>query len=412
MNKIEFEDKDYLSKDKLIDLSDIDTIYMPLVVNFSTDVEILVKKGKKIKKNDPIAIKKDLDFSIVSPVNGIINDISECVYLDGRTVKCVVIEKKGRQPKEEMVEDINAYTKEEYLELLKKYGVTSMGGGNFPTYIKYEPILKTLIVNAVECEPYITSDYVLAKEYFKEIIETINAIISINKLRECFIAINEKYSDLLSIYSNNTINYSKIHIVSVKDFYPIGWEKTLIKEITKESYDKLPQEKGIVVNNISTIYSIYKALKYNTCIDNRFVTISGERVKEPTNALLRIGTNLKDVLPNIELIAGDTIKYVSGGPMMGRALPKNDLIVTQNLNGILFLDDIEDKKVYPCFRCGKCVEMCPANIVPVLIKDKVNNPEALKKLNPEKCIECGMCSFICPSNIDVRSFVKKAKRSK
>ncbi|MDD2625550.1 MAG: hypothetical protein PHR55_02150, partial [Bacilli bacterium] len=133
MNKIEFEDKDYLSKDKLIDLSDIDTIYMPLVVNFSTDVEILVKKGKKIKKNDPIAIKKDLDFSIVSPVNGIINDISECVYLDGRTVKCVVIEKKGRQPKEEMVEDINAYNKEEYLELLKKYGVTSMGGGNFPT---------------------------------------------------------------------------------------------------------------------------------------------------------------------------------------------------------------------------------------------------------------------------------------
>ena len=91
---------------------------------------------------------------------------------------------------------------------------------------------------------------------------------------------------------------------------------------------------------------------------------------------------------------------------------KDDLIVTQNLNGILFLDDIEDKKVYPCFRCGKCVEMCPANIVPVLIKDKVNNPEALKKLNPEKCIECGMCSFICPSNIDVRSFVKKAKRSR
>ncbi len=285
-----------------------------------------------------------------------------------------------------------------------------MGGGNYPTYLKYDAILSTLIVNLVECEPYITCDYVLGKEKYKEIIETIDAIIKINNLRDCFIAINSNHTDLISLFSDNTNNYPKINIVSVKDFYPIGWEKELVKEITKKNYDKYPQEKGIVVNNISTIYSIYEALKYNTCTDKRIITISGERIKEPTNALVNIGTHVSEIIEKLELINGEVIKFISGGPMMGRSLPKLDLIVTPNLNSILFLDDIEDKKIYPCFRCGKCIDYCPVDIAPILIKDQINNVKELKKLDPEKCIECGLCSFVCPSNIDVRSFVKKAIR--
>lgn len=410
MSRIEFEDRDYLSKDKLIDLTGIEIFNVPLIINNGTEIEVLVKKNSKVKKDKPIAYSEKFDFSVVSPVNGVVKEINECVYLDGRTVPCAVIEKKGKQPKETVVDKITSYTKDEFLSVLKEYGVSGMGGGGFPTYIKYDCFLSTLIVNAVECEPYITSDYVLGKLKYLEIIETINAIMKINNIRVCFLAINSKYDDMISLYLENTINYPKIRIVSVADVYPLGWERELVKEITKVEYENYPQEKGIVVNNIATIYSIYEALKFNRSTDKRIVTITGERVKEPFNALLNIGTNISDILDKIELIDGEVVKYVAGGPMMGRALPKTDLVVSSNLNSILFIDDIEDKKVYPCFRCGQCIENCPAKIAPVLIKDNIKDVNELRKLDPEKCIECGICSFICPSNIDVRSFVKRAKR--
>lgn len=410
MNRIEFEDRDYLSKDKLIDLTGIETFNIPLIVYGGTEVEVLVKKNSKVKKDQPIAYSEKLDFSVVSPVNGVVKEIKECVYLDGRIVPCAVIEKKGRQPKETVVDKITSYTKEEFLNVLKKYGVSGMSGGSFPTYIKYDCFLSALIVNAVECEPYITCDYTLGKLKYMEIIETINAIMKINNIRVCFLAINSKYQDMISLYLENTVNYPKIKIVSVADVYPLGWERELVKEITKVEYENYPQEKGIVVNNISTIYSIYEALKFNRSTDKRIVTITGERVKEPFNAILNIGTNISDILDKIELIDGEVIKFVAGGPMMGRALPKTDLVVSSNLNSILFIDDIEDKKVYPCFRCGECIDACLVKIAPVLIKDNFNNINELKKLDPQKCIDCGICSFVCPSNIDVRSFVKRAKR--
>ena len=411
MYKIEIEDKSYLSKDRLEDIVDVDTIYIPLVINFSTNCKLLVKKGDKVKIKQVLATSEELDFGIVSPVSGNIKEISECTYLDGRTVKCIVIEIKGKDKKYKEVDSIPDYTKEEFLEVLKTCGVTSMGGGNFPTYLKYEPLLSVLIVNAVECEPYISSDYALAKEKYKEIIETISSIIKINNIRTCYIAINKKHSDLISLYNEYVNNYSRINIVSVNEFFPMGWEKILVKEITGLSYNNLPQEKGVVVNSISTIYAMFEALKYNKVVDRRIVTISGDRINNPTNAVLRIGTNIKDIYKKFDLKEEESIKLIAGGPMMGRALPDNNLIVTPNLNSVLFIDDFDEKNISPCYRCGKCIEVCPVDIVPVLIKDNVSKNKDLKKLHPEKCIECGLCSYICPSNIDVRSFVKKAKRS-
>jgi electron transport complex protein RnfC len=156
---------------------------------------------------------------------------------------------------------------------------------------------------------------------------------------------------------------------------------------------------------------MYEALKYDKVIDRRIVTISGDRIKNPMNVTLRIGTNIKDIYKEFDLKEEESIKFVAGGPMMGRALPNYDLIVTPNLNSVLFIDDYEEKIINPCFRCGKCIDVCPVDIVPVLIKDNVNKKKNLKNMHPEKCIECGLCSYICPSNIDVRSYVKKAKRS-
>lgn len=409
MEKIEFVDRDYLSKEELIDLTDVNTFYIPMIVNASIDCTSLVSVGDKVKKNSPIIKSNVLDYEILSPLNGVVKKIDKYTYLDGNKIDTIVIEKKGKDSplKAKELEEI---TKDEFVNKLKEYNVIGMSGTGITEYIKYDAILSTLIVNAVECEPYITSDYLVSKNKYKEIVEIINYIIKINSIRECYIAINEKHTDLISLYSEYTKNLSKIHIVSVKDVYPYGWERSLIKDILNIDYKTYPQEKGIVVNSISTIYSIYEVFKYNSVIDKRIITIGGDRVKKPFNAIVKIGTNLIDLINKIDLVEDDTIKCIAGGTLMGRALPIDDLVVTANLNAILFMDDFLDKKVYPCFRCGKCNDVCPVDIVPILIKDKIGENKDATKLKPEKCIECGLCSYICPSNIDVRSFIKKAKR--
>lgn len=409
MEKIEFVDKDYLSKDELIDLTDVNTFYIPMIVNNSLDCISLVKVGNKIKKNQPIIKHEEMDYTILSPLSGVVKEIDKYTYLDGSKIDTIVIEKKGRE-KALKENELKYITKDDFIKKLKEYNVIGMGGSGFTSYMKYDAILSTLIVNAVECEPYITSDYLIAKNKYKEILEIINYIIKINTIRNCYIAINEKHTDLIDLYSKLTEENNKIHIVSVKDVYPYGWERSLIKNILNIEYKNFPQEKGIVVNSISTIYSIYEVLKYDSVIDTRIITIGGDRVIKPFNAIVKIGSNLSDLIKHIELVKDDTIKCIAGGTLMGRAIPIDELIVTANLNAILFMDDFIDKKIYPCFRCGKCNDVCPVDIVPVLIKDKVSMNKCVKKLNPEKCIECGLCSYICPSNIDVRSFIKKAKR--
>lgn len=410
MEKIEFIDKDYLSKEELVDLTDVKTFYIPMIVNGSIDCSPLVKVGSKVKKNTPIIKSNKIDYEILSPINGVVKEIDKYTYLDGSKIDTVVIEKKGKEPLEKEIDKLPNLTKEEFIERLKKYNVIGMSGTGFTSYIKYDAILSTLIVNAVECEPYITSDYLISKNKYKEIIEIIKYIIKVNNIRNCYIAINEKHTDLIDMYSEYTKDLSKIHIVSVKDIYPFGWERSLVKDVLNLEYKDYPQEKGIVVNSISTIYSIYEVIKNDSVIDKRIITIGGDRVKKPFNAIVKIGTNLVDLIDKIDLVEDDTIKCIAGGTLMGRALPIDDLVVTANLNAILFMDDFIDKRVYPCFRCGKCNDVCPVDIVPILIKDKVALNKSTKNLNPEKCIECGLCSYICPSNIDVRSFVKKAKR--
>lgn len=410
MEKIEFVDKDYLSKEDLVDLTDINTFYIPMVVNNSLECTSLVKVGDRVKRNSPLIKSNEIDYTILSPLNGIVKEIGKYTYLNGSKVDTIVIEKKGRETQLKAVDEFDSITKEEFLDVLKKYNVIGMSGTGITEHIKYDAILSTLIVNAVECEPYITSDYMVSKLKYKEIVEVINHIIKINNIRSCYIAINEKHTDLIDLYSEYTEKYSKINIVVVKDVYPYGWEKLLVKDILNLDYDKYPQEKGIIVNSISTIYSIYEVLKYKSVIDKRIITIGGDRVKKPFNAIVKIGSNLKDLIEKIELVEDDSIKCIAGGTLMGRALPIDDLIVTANLNAILFMDDFLDKKVYPCFRCGKCNDVCPVDIVPILIKDKVMNNKSTKNMDSNKCIECGLCSYICPSNIDVRSFVKKAKR--
>ena len=172
-------------------------------------------------------------------------------------------------------------------------------------------------------------------------------------------------------------------------------------------YNNLPIEQGIVVSNISTIYAIYEALKYNKPLIERVITFTGDGFKKPCNMLVKIGTKLSDIINEIGI--NDNTFLVAGGPMMGVKVDE-ELVVSANLNGVLCLNEKEDKRANPCIKCGKCVSVCPAKLSPVLIMENFNNKKELIPLKPQKCVECGLCSYICPANILVREYVKKAKR--
>ena len=407
-------DKHKLTNDKLLVYNKPKKVYIPLISGNDTNITILVKKGEYVYKGSIIGKRKgDFRIPIHSSVSGTVLDFEEKKCFNGEKVKCVVIENDFKEKIEQKLSvkrSINKYTKEEFLNLLMENGIVGLGGAGFPTYVKYEPKnINTLIINAVECEPYITADHILAKQKCEEILEAIDAILEINKIKEAIIAIKKENVELKQIFDNYIGTYLKIKIKLVPNVYPMGWERKLIKEVTHKEYDKYPIEEGIVVNNISTIYAIYEALKYNKPLIERIITFSGENLQDKRNVLVKIGTPVSEVLEQLKVKENSVI--VAGGPMMGKKV--EDLVVSANMNCILALENKIDIPTI-CLKCGKCVEVCPSKLSPVLImrtkvkKDKDINK--LKKLHPEKCIECGLCSYICPANLLVRERVKDAKK--
>lgn len=395
-------------------------VYIPLISQDDDNITTLVKKGDYVYKGSVIARRKgNFRIPIHSSISGIVKGFEEKYYLNGKMVRCVVIENdyKEKYEKNKGVKRIlSNYTREQFIEILKECGVVGLSGCGFPTYVKYNGPTKieTLIINAVESEPYVTSDYALASLKCEEILEGIDAIMEINQIPEAIIAIKKTNIDLLKIFNNFIGTYLKIKIVVVPDSYTMGYEKKLINYIKKTTYPTLPSYNGIVVNNISTIYSIYHALKYQQPLTERVVTFTGPMIKKPQNVMVKFGVLASEV---IEQIGGykkkKKIKFIAGGPMMGKSLPTDDLSITPNLICVLALDGEKSKEIEElCISCGKCAINCPARLTPALIMKYRNNKKMINSLEPERCIECGLCSYVCPSKIKVRDYVLAAKESR
>ena len=386
-------------------------VYIPLVNGNDKDITILVKKGDYVYKGTHLGKRKgNIKLPIISTVSGKVIDIVAKTYIDGTEVRCVKIENDFK----EKCIDAKIYEKigkQEFLEILHDNGIIGLGGAGFPTHVKYDTDkkIKTLLVNAVECEPYINADYETLKTHAEEILECIDMILEINNIDEAVIAIKKTNVELIKILNNFVGTYLKIKIKEVPNLYPMGWERRLIEEVFNETYDKLPIEIGIVVNNVSTIFAIYRAIKYSEPYTERIVTFAGDNFNKPQNVLVKIGTEVKEVIENlIGYKENYEINLIAGGPMMGESIAKDNLVISPSLNAVLVMENKYGKTV-ECLRCGKCIEVCPAGICPVLIKDNINNEAKLKKLDVDKCISCGLCSYICPSKILVREYVKDAK---
>ena len=408
--------KEMSLKSEMINFLNPNNVFIPLIIGTETNISVFVKKGDYVYKGNLLG-KSQGKFSlpILASVSGTVIGFEEKYYLNGKKVKCIVIKNDFKElalNKYSVVENINQIKKETFIELLKNNSIVGMGGANFPTYIKYstEQKIKTLIVNAAECEPYITADYVLIVEHAEEILECINAILKINGIDEAYIAIKKYNTKLINAFNKYIGTYPNIKIHETLNIYPMGWEKNVVESVLNRTYDKLPIEIGVVVNNVSTIYAIYESIKYNKPLTSRIVTFTGEGFENAKNINVKIGTSVREVIEkNLKYKNKSELLFIAGGPMMGNSIPSDDIIVTPNLNCVLVIPKNKELESINCLRCGLCMKYCPAKLTPVLIKDNLNNFDKLKSYQVNRCIECGLCSFVCPSKINVRDYVRRAK---
>lgn len=315
-------------------------------------------------------------------------------------------------------EEIAALSKEDMVEILKNCASVGLGGSSFPTYIKFQtdkPI-KMILINGIECEPYITADHRIMLEYPYRIVDAIKYVMQAFKCPHAKICIKSKYKDIAAVYKQVLKEYegSGIELCPVGNFYPQGWEIAMVKSATglELKPGELPSNHGIINLNVSTMVGLYKSIKYNMPVIKRDITITGDGVTYPKNFRVRVGTALKDLLP---LCGGykDPEKekiIILGGPMMGASVPSDDVIITKTVTSIIILNKSEHKEE-PCVRCGSCVLSCPVHLEPVQIMNAVKtlDKERIKMLNPLRCIECGLCAYSCTSKIQVTDYVRKAK---
>ncbi|MDL2243189.1 electron transport complex subunit RsxC, partial [Bacteroidales bacterium OttesenSCG-928-K03] len=318
----------------------------------------------------------------------------------------------------ELVKDIKL-TSEEIIQKIKEMGVVGLGGAAFPTHVKFMiPEGKkadSLIINAVECEPYLTSDHRLMLERPNELLIGTQILMKALKVEKAYIGIENNKKDAIELLSS--LNYSGIEIVPLKVKYPQGAEKQLIKAVLGREVPsgKLPIDIGCVVNNSGSTFATYEAVQKNKPLFERVVTVTGKTVGHPSNFLVRIGTPIGALLKEVEVNMDEIGKIISGGPMMGKAIISSDVPVSKGTSGVLLMHENESHRgeVRNCIRCAKCVEACPMGLEPYLIAAVAKNElwDEAEKAYVMDCMECGCCQFTCPSYRPLVDYLRVGKRN-
>lgn len=391
-------------------------VSIPLINMGSTAVEVLVKEGDTVKVGTKVAIRNDhFKVPLFSSVSGKVIGVQKVMHASLRPVDHLIIENDGKYEEEAplSVIDPEAASNEELVDFMMNAGIVGCGGAGFPTYIKYRGIkgIDTLLINAVECEPYITADYKLMHDSLDELklgVRTMKKMCGANK---AYVCIKETKKDFIPTLIETFKDCADIEVKAVPDVYPMGWERTLVYEVTKKRYDKLPSEVGIVVNNATTAIAFAHAMTTGMPIVKKMVTVSGDAVNTPANVEVPVGVSAQEIVKALGGYTAEDVLLIAGGPMMGRTITNDLFVITPYSNALTILKNKQEEEV-ACLRCGKCSDHCPAGLQPVRINnfEKAKNIDALNKMDVMSCIECGMCTYICPSKINVTEGVRRAKR--
>lgn len=433
---MEFKEKNFFKKGKIKDnqiedmkivtknmslkkISESEIFFVPLLQHKGERAFEIVRVGQEVRKYEKIAQGYgNISANIHSPVSGKVIRIMKNFLPDGSKVRTIIIENNFKEERVKLVKrdvrKLRMTTSEEILKIIEEAGIVGLGGAGFPTASKYDIKLEkidTFIINGMESEPYLTADYLLMKNYAKEICRGIKVAEKVLRPRHMVIAISEKNKELVSVFERmaREVNIDlQIKILSAD--YPQGSEILLIDKITgkKIQKGKLTIEKGVIVSNVGTIKAIYDAFFNGKPLIERIVTISGEEVPNAGNYKIRIGTPLVHIVDSLNITKTD--KIIFGGPMMGNKVKEPSTPIIKGTSGVIFLNEekIESKN---CISCGKCVEVCPMNLIPFDFSKYYEKGRYVKMLNANifNCIECGACEYVCPSRVPLIESIKNGK---
>jgi len=416
-----------LSKGKSITrLDPPKTVVIPLSQHLGAPAQAVVAKGDQILAGQLLAKAGGfVSANIHSSVSGVVAKVDKMPDSSGYRQMCVVIDVKGDDwvPQIDRSNDLKTgipSNPDEIRAKIAEAGIVGMGGAGFPTHVKMSvPQGKTannLIINAVECEPYLTSDHQLMMEKADEIIIGVMLMQKAIGAGKAYIGIENNKPDAIAHLSDIAKKYSSdIMVQGLKVKYPQGGEKQLIKAVLKREVPSggLPIDVGCVVQNVGTAFAVYEAVLKNKPLFERVVSVTGKSVKNPVNLLARIGTPISELIDVAGGVPEDTAKVVNGGPMMGKAVADLSVPVTKTTSGILLITEKEALRpeMFNCIRCSRCAGVCPMSLEPYLLKNMVN-VSRWEDLQPEHvldCIECGSCSYTCPAGIPLLDYIRLGK---
>ena len=389
----------------------------------------VVQKGDVVKVGTLLAEAGGfVSAPVYSSVSGKVNKIDAVLDASGTRRMAVIVDVEGDDWEESIdrskelvrLSDRPELDAKTIVEKIKNAGIVGLGGATFPCHVKLTPPpgckAECVIINAVECEPYLTADHRLMLEHPEEILVGVDLIMKAVNVTKGYIGIENNKPDAIKLMTEKAKDYPNIEIVPLKVKYPQGGEKQLIDAVVGRQVPAppaIPINVGAVVQNVGTAFAIYEAVMKNKPLIDRIITVTGKSVKNPSNLLARLGTPFQQLIDECGGVPEDTGKIIGGGPMMGKALLSLEVPMTKGSSGLLLMNEKEARRSepQPCIRCAKCVGACPMGLEPFLLSkvSAMEEWEIAEKNDIVSCIECGSCQFTCPSKRPLLDMIRVGK---
>lgn len=403
------------------------TVTIMVAQHIGAPAKVVVKRGDEVKAGQIVAQSSGfVSTNIHSSVSGKVTKIDTVIDSSGYKKQAIVITVNGDEWDESIDKSIDLITDTDLdakaiNEKILAAGIVGLGGATFPTHVKLSPPpgmkAEVLLINGVECEPYLTADHRLMLEKGDEILVGTKILMKALGVNKAFVGIENNKPDAIAHLTVLAEKYPGISITPLKVKYPQGGEKQLIKAVTGREVPSgaLPIAVGAVVNNVGTAFAVYEAVIKNKPLFERVVTVTGKSLEKPSNFLVRTGTSVQQLIEAAGGLPDNTAKVISGGPMMGKAVSSINIPVTKGTSGILILNEEEGhrKKAENCIRCGRCVTACPMGLEPFLLMT-LSEKKIWDKTEDERimdCIECGSCSYTCPAHRPLLDYIRYGKNT-
>ena len=415
------ERKEFSEHIALKKFPDPKTVVISMSQHLGAPANPIVQVGDTVKVGQKIGEAAGfISAPVHSSVSGTVVAVEPRMHgTRGSEVMAVVIESDGKNTLHESVQphgDLDKLTPDEIIDIIREAGIVGMGGAGFPTCVKLKPAkpVDTILLNGCECEPLLTADHRVLLEYADDIIFGLRAVLKTTGAQKGIIVIEDNKPDAIELMQEKVANIGDMEVFVARTKYPQGAEKTLIKRVMGRIVPSggLPADVGVVVDNISTVKAISDAIQTGMPLIERVATVTGEKIKNPGNFIIKIGTSVRELIDYCGGFTDEDVLVKMGGPMMGFPLNTLDVPMMKGSNGIIAIDTDETKE-QPCIKCGRCVDVCPMELSPLYFVKyaKDENWQGMKDMNVMDCVECRCCQYICSSKIPIINSIKAGKNA-